>query len=71
MLRRVVYDAIWKLQPCTDRMICKDTGLEINTETERRNELLGRGYIKESYKALCPITGHNAIFWIIKYNKED
>ena len=47
----------------TDRMIVQRTGLPINCVTPRRGELVKKGFVEESEKALCPIGQKMSIFW--------
>lgn len=60
--QRKVYEAIQKIQPCTDREICRHLGIEINRVTGRRNELCTMGLVKE-YDKVKNEFGRMAIRW--------
>ena len=62
--RLQVYNCIRKIQPCSNSMIARETGLKINQVTGRVNEL--RNYFKVvgfAKKDICPITKRLVLFW--------
>lgn len=56
----IIYDTIKRIQPCTGRMIQKETGIEISDIARSLNNLwykLRPAPIQISHKAHCPISG--------------
>ena len=58
-----VYRALKKLGDATDLEIADYLGLEINTITPRRHELVDYGYVKESGRKMNR-TGNTAKAWV-------
>ena len=63
-----VYETIKRIQPCTERMIKKETGIEISDIARSLNNLWDRlkpPPIQKSHKGHCPITGIEVQFYFI------
>ena len=64
----IIYDTIKRIQPCTGRMIQKETGIEIGDVARSLNNLwykLKPAPIQISHKAHCPISGVGVKFYHI------
>lgn len=64
--QREVLVAIADYEAATNSMIAKYCKLPINCITPRTNELVKRGVVVQSHKAMCPITKRKAIYWKCK-----
>lgn len=64
--RQMVFIAICKLAPCTDRQIAEHLGWPINRITPRRGELVQQGQIIQQIKAPDPVTKRTVSWWIKK-----
>lgn len=65
---KIIYDTIKRIQPCTGRMIQKETGIEIGDVARSLNNLwfkLRPAPIHISHKAHCPISGVRVKFYHI------
>lgn len=64
----IIYNTIKRIQPCTGRMIQKETGIEIGDIARSLNNLwykLKPAPIQKSHKGHCPITGIEVQFYHI------
>ena len=64
----IIYDTIKRIQPCTGRMIQKETGIEIGDVARSLNNLWSKLVpppIQISHKAHCPISGVRVKFYHI------
>ena len=65
---KIIYEAIKRIQPCTGRMLAKETGIENSDVSRSLNNLwykLKPAPIQISHKAYCPITGVKVKFYCI------
>ncbi len=63
-----VYEAIKRIQPCTGRMIQKETGIENSDVARSLNNLWSKlkpAPIQIAFKDHCPITGVKVKFYCI------
>ena len=63
-----IYETIKRIQPCTGRMIQRETGIEIGDVARSLNNLwykLKPAPIQISHKAHCPISGVRVKFYHI------
>ena len=66
--QRIVFDAFQEImEPCTNLEISTWYHIPINQVTPRTNELVKMGYIVESHKRKCSVSGRVAIAWQISY----
>lgn len=66
-----VFDAIKELDGCTDLEIATHLKYsDPNRVRPRRNELMKKGFIKQSDSRQCSISGHNAMTWVISSDEE-
>ena len=64
----IIYDTIKRIQPCSGRMIQKETGMEINNIARSLNNLwfkLRPAPIQKSHRGHCPVTGVEVQFYHI------
>lgn len=66
----LVYNAIKKLEYCTNAMIARELKLPINTITPRTHELRkknvgGEFLVVKSHVSRCPVTKNSAQYWKI------
>ena len=64
--RQIVYDAILKMQYCTNNMIAHFLGWEINRVTPRCHELRVKGLVVYSHTSWCPIKKTKCHYWRVK-----
>lgn len=64
--QKEVLDAFYEHGPMTNTELSRKIGLPINMITPRTNELVKLGYVKQSHRRPCKITGRNAIVWTAK-----
>lgn len=62
--QRQVFNAINDLGSACNLEISKEIKKPINSVTGRTNELVSKGIVEESYKALCE-TGRTVIYWTL------
>jgi hypothetical protein len=60
--REVVLDAL-RLGDANDRMLSERVDLPINQVVPRRFELVEQGLVEEAFRAPCPVSGRETIFW--------
>ena len=65
--QRIVFDAFKNHGACTNLEIATWEKIPINQVTPRTNELVKMGYVAESHKRKCSISGRTAIAWRISY----
>ena len=65
--QRVVFEAFKKYGAVTNLEIATWEKIPINQVTPRTNELVKMGYVAESHKRKCSISGRTAIAWRISY----
>ena len=61
----LVYNALKKLEYCTNTMISKELNLPINCVTPRVHELRKKNLVIRSHISTCPITRNHAQYWKI------
>ena len=65
---KIIYEALQRIQPATDRMLSKETGIENSDVARSLNNLwykLKPAPIQKSHKGHCPITGIEVQFYHI------
>ena len=68
----IIYDTIKRIQPCSGRMIQKETGMEINNIARSLNNLwykLKPAPIHISHTGKCPVSGITVKFYHIANGK--
>ena len=65
--QRVVFLAFWEYGAVTNLEISTWRKIPINQVTPRTNELVKMGYIVESHKRKCSISGRIAIAWKVQH----
>ena len=65
--QRVVFLAFWKYGAVTNLEISSWEKIPINQVTPRTNELVKMGFITESHKRICSVSGRKAIAWRVKH----
>jgi len=65
---KIIYEAIKRIQPCTCRMLSRETGIENSDVARSLNNLwdkLKPPPIQKSHRGHCPITGVEVQFYHI------
>jgi hypothetical protein len=65
--QRIIFLAFWKYGAVTNLEISTWEKIPINQVTPRTNELVKLGFIVESHKRKCSVSGRIAIAWRVQH----